>query len=321
MDRLNPAILEAFGAQRIIKKVKGYYICETQGGFAKLHISSDPTHTINLQHAIKEHLAAEGFPFTDRYHLTKAGQPFLLMGRDNYVMTMYPQPQHETDFSCEDEVLQMVKALALFHNAARNLALATAPVHLAATYTHMQSELAQATKQARRTPRLSDFDVAFIKHMQYYNEIIEQCISSLTTTSYARLLSEATAAGHLCHNAIKEENMPLTSEGVHIINFSQAANDLQLNDLAAFIRRYAQRSNKAIPISRILEAYDHISPLPHGAVEILHTMLNFPWAFMKIVTQYYSKKRNWTPNGLLNRMDAILAERESYEQYVSELQF
>ena len=331
MDKLSPAILDAFGIQsRSIKKEKGHYLCNTDYGLMKVHITYDTPETIWLQYSIKEHLAANGFSYTDRFRLAKTGQPFVQLGRETYIMATLPQQHRETNFENEAEALEAFRALAYFHTASRNMPMDTIPKSqpLTEVYARQMKELTQIGKQVRRNSRLSDFDVLFIKHAQDCGELIQDCIHRLAKTDYAALHAMALNQGSLCHNTLKEENLLVTCKhhnppstlNCFITNFSEAEIGLQLWDLAALIRRYAQRSGKDIPVTRLLETYNQISPLPHGAVDILYPLLIFPWAFMKIITQYYSKKRNWTPNGMFNRMETILAERDSYENYISCLQ-
>ena len=324
MDKLSPAILESFGIQsRGIKKEKGHYLCSTGSGLMKVHITSEPPEAIRLQYSVKEHLAAKGFPQTDRFQLSKTGLPYVLVGRETYVMSKFPARHRETNFDNEADVLQAFQALAHFHAAAGNMPQIAIPISqpLPEVYSRQLKELMQTGKQARRSSRLSDFDVLFIKHASHYGEIIQDSINRLAKTDYAKLHAEAVSRGSLCHNALKEENLLVADDATYITNFSEAEIDLQLSDLAALIRRYAQRSSKGIPVGRLLETYNQIAPLPCGAVDILYALLIFPWAFMKIITQYYSKKRNWTPNGMINRVETVLAEREGYEKYLQQLHF
>jgi len=348
MEKLSLAVLEAFGlTSRRIKKEKGHYICDTNKGLVKINISNESPKAITLQHSIKEYLAENGFTQTDRYIPAKTLEPYILMGRDTYIATSYSPRHRETDFDNEPEALQAFRSLAYFHTAAKipahiNLApggeqsptmvngyhslrplsqvmilsMVEASPPLPELYTRQKNELTQAGKQARRSVRLSDFDVAFIKHAPVYSEIIDNALSCLSQTNYQELYTGAIANGSLCHNHLKEENLLASSKETRIVNFAHATIDLQLNDLACLIRRYAQKSNKSLPMGRLLETYDKITPLPGAAADILHPLLIFPWAFMKIVNLYYSKKRNWTPNGLLSRMDTILAQQGAYENYV-----
>ncbi|MCL2404829.1 MAG: hypothetical protein FWC92_04695 [Defluviitaleaceae bacterium] len=323
MEKLSPIVQEAFGIQsRRIKKEKGRYIYEKAGELISIYITHEPPAAISLQHFIKEHIAAKGFPWTDRFQPITTGQPYIRLGREAYVMVKYPHQRRETDFENEADVLQAFRCLAHLHIAARDIPhtvtqiLPPAAPSMPEIYTRQLSELTIAGKQARRGPRMSDFDVAFIKHAPIYSEIMQESINRLADTSYDKLYTLAINHNAICHNTLKEENLLVTNNATYIINFSEATVDIQLSDVAALIRRYAGRSSKSIHITRMLEAYDTINPLPTGAHDILYALLIFPWAFIKIVTQYYSKKRNWAPGGLISRMDTILAERESYEKYV-----
>jgi len=320
MERLSTAVLDAFGIHsRSIKKEKGHFKVNTASGLVRLHITNESAEAIRTQHAIKEHLAAQGFPTTDRYLVAKSGHPYILMGRDTYIAATYPNSHQETNFDNEPEVIASFETLANFHKAASYLTSekisisAQQPDH----YLRQQQELVQAGKQARRGPRMSDFDVAFITHAPQISAVIEEATEQLAKTNYTKMHAQAVARGSLCHNAMKEENFD--GNGTYLVNFSQATIDLQLTDLAALLRRYAQRSSKSIPANRLVEVYDAINPLPHQAIEILYAQLIFPWAFMKLVSQFYSKKRNWTPIGLISRMETMLAEREAYDAYVRAL--
>ena len=319
MDKLSPAILEAFGIHgQPIKKEKGRFVCDTTEGLGIIHTTYEPTEAIVLRHSVKEHLAEKGFPWTDRYRPTTTGSPYILIGRETYVMTLCPRESRETDFENEKAILQAFEFLARFHIAAVEMPGLLIPhmPPMVDVYSRQLGELAQAGKQARRGPRMLDFDVLFIKHSPHYIQAMEDSISHLAKTDYAKLYGEAIRRGSLCHNSLKEENLLATSDATYLINFTETAFGPQISDLAALVRRYAQRSSKSIPVGCLLEAYDRINPLPDGVGDILYPLLIFPWAFTKIATQYYSKKRNWTPGGLISRMEALLAGQESYEKYV-----
>jgi len=317
MEKLSPTVLESFGLQnRGIKKEKGHCLCNTAEGLVKIHTTYESPETIKQQYLLKEHLAKD-FPQTDRYRLTKTGQPYIIVGRETYIATNYPTQYKELDFEDEEAVLETFRALAALHTASKVMPVKmTISPPLPEIYTRYLNELTQSGKQARRVPRMSDFDVSFIKHAPKVIEIIQEAIERLEKTSYSQLYSNAIQQSSLCHNSLKEENLLSTQDAMYIVNFSHATTDLQLCDLAALIRRYAQRSNKSIHIGKLIDTYNTKNPLPHHATDILYTQLIFPWAFVKLVSQYYSKKRNWTPNGLITRMESVIAERECYEDYI-----
>jgi len=320
MDRLSPAVLDAFNlSSKGIKKEKGHYLCHSTSGLVKVHISIHTPEAIRLQHSAKEYLA-DLFPHTDRFRLTRDLQPYIMIGREIYVASTYPIPQRETNLENEADVLGTVSALAKLHVASESMPL-DLPISppLTEIYNRKLIELASASKQARRGSRMSDFDVAFIKHVPRANQIIKEALDCLEKTNYLKLYNQAINKGSLCHNVLKEENLPVVSNTTNIVNFSNITTDLQLNDLSALIRRYAQRGNKSISASHLIECYNKICPVPSGAKDIIYAQLVFPWSFTKLASQYYSKKRSWTPNGLINSMENVLAEWDGYEEYVRDI--
>jgi len=321
MDKLSPAVLQAFGlSSRGIKKEKGQYLCNSENGLVKVHITNQKPESILMQHKIKEFLV-DSFPETDRFILTKDEQPYISIGREMYIATAYPSPQTETNLENEDNIIGALLALAKLHLASRSMppfGLPEAPL-LTDNYSKKLIDLTHASKLARRGSRMSDFDVAFIKHVPRASQTINKALDHLEKTNYLSLHSLAASQHSLCHNALKEENLPVVNGSTYIINFAYATIDIQLCDLAAFIRRYAQRSSRAIPITCMLETYAKINPLPNNAIDIIYPQLIFPWAFAKLATQYYSKKRNWTPNGLINSMESVLDEWDAYDEYVDKM--
>ncbi|MCL2362518.1 MAG: hypothetical protein FWC73_12000 [Defluviitaleaceae bacterium] len=321
MDKLSPVVLESFGlSSKGIKKEKGHYLCNSVDGPVKVHITSQTPEAIRKQHSLKEYLA-ESFPHTDRFRLTKDRQPFIMIGRETYVATPYPMPQAETSLDNDENVLEAVHALARLHLASCKMPKIGLPMSppLPEIYTRKLNGLVQESKQARRGQRMSDFDVAFIKHIPRATDTIKDALARLEKTNYSLAYNQAISQNSLCHNALKEENLPVVNGTTYIINFTQATFDLQLSDLGALIRRYAQRSSKGIPASSLMAAYDSVNPLPEFAKDIIYPQLTFPWSFTKLATQYYSKKRNWTPNGLINSMEAVLTEWDSYERYIKDI--
>ena len=297
-------------------KERGYYVCATPTGPVKIHRTSAEPKEICARHNLQKRLASAGFSHTDTILETPQGAPYLQLGRDVFVMTRHV-PGRELDFGNPSDIALAMESLARFHSAARGISGVAKTPPLTEAYAKQTAALAQNIKQINRRPRLADFDLLLLKHAPAFAETANAAAAALAETAYSALHAEALAGGHICHNALKEESLPIYKETCHILNLSEAAADLQIADLASLIRRYARRSHREIPIGRLLEMYARFSPLPDTA--ILRAQLSYPWPFMKLVSQYYSKKRNFTPIAITSRMEEILEERENYDQYISGL--
>jgi CotS family spore coat protein len=317
MGDIVSAALACFGleSRRTIKE-KGAFICQTALGAVKLAKTNDPPELICFAHAVKEHAAQAGFVHTDRYITTEEGLPFAQLGIDRYIVSHFSTGR-ELDFSAPAEVIAAISHIARFHAVARGVVWGCPPADTqAALFRQGADALTQAVKQVRGQKQRSDFDVLLIKNTPLYQERIAESLAQLNTTLNTALYVQAIEENHICHNALKEEYLLVCNAHIRLTHFTAAAKDTQLNDLAAFIRRYALRGDISLPIPRILEEYNKNNPLPDGAEGILRALLLYPAPFVKIVKQYYSKKRSWTPAGLISRMEAVLAEQARYDAFL-----
>jgi CotS family spore coat protein len=296
-------------------KERGYYLLNS----AKIYKSSSNPQEINARYNLLRQLEQAGFPFTDAIIPAAGNTPFVSLGREIYVMTRHIAG-HEPDLDNLRDMTMVFENLARFHAAARGFKNAPAvSVPLTKVYSKQTASLCSVIKQVNRRPRLSDFDVLILKHTDSYTERANNALEILGTTDYADLYADALANNHICHNSLKEETFSICEENCYISRFDDASVDLQLADIASVLRRYARKSLREIPIRRFLEIYDKILSLPSSAEKIIYAQLLFPWPFIKNVSQYYSKKRNFIPVSINTRMTNVLEEQEKYDEYINVL--
>jgi CotS family spore coat protein len=309
MNDFISAALSCFGLKsfRTVKE-KGAHICNTASGLIKLAKVTEPPQGVRLAHAVKEHVAEAGFLNTDRYFTGPDGLPYVHLGADLYTAT-YINDGGPLDFLSSGDVLTAVSYIAGFHAAARGVEAEwpTAPSR-EDIFNRGLETLRQALKQTNRKQR-SDFDILLIKNASAYEDRIIQAMEQLAATPYADMYTHAAKGNHICHNALKEESIFINGGEAYLTRFTSVERNTQINDLAFFIRRYFQHcEGDHLPVPRLLEAYEKSNPLPYGSEAALHALLLYPAPFIKIVEQYYARKRNWTPAGLMERMREILED-------------
>ena len=308
-----------YGLSNRARKERGNYICKTGFGYGKIFRTNESAAAIYQRYDMLEHLASAGFDQTDRIFLSKQNTPYINLGRETYVMTRYITGQ-ELDFDNIDHVTLALKSLANFHKHARELKLDHPPAQappLFDAWKKQETQLEQALKQANRASRLSDFDVLVIKNASYYAELAAAAGKALKQTDYTKLQDQAIKKGCICHNTMKEENFPIMDGVCYITRITEPSLDLQLTDLANFIRRYARRSTREISITEHIKIYNSINTLPPTAEDIIRAQLIYPWQFIKVVKQYYNKKRGWTPIALMSRMKSVLEEQVTFAEYIA----
>jgi len=320
MGDISSTLLSHYGLYGVkATKERGYFVCKTEHDFFKLHKTTERHQAIWLQYELLNKLEEQNFPRTDKILISTHGTPFVQLGRETYIMSRYIKGR-EPDLNCPQDVTQLVETLARFHLSARGIELnkyPTTALPLTETFAKNSAFLTKTSRQASKNSRLSDFDVMFIKNIPRYIEYGLQSVELLAQTDYNMLYAQALAEGHICHNELKEENLPILDEVCYMANWGEATVDAQITDFVSFLRRYARRSNRQIPLKKLLETYDNVCPLPKMGAEIIFAQLVHPWQFMKIVQQYYSKKRGWTPIAIMSRMVDVLEEQVGYDAYIN----
>ena len=310
MSGLHHSVISAFAVPGIVKE-KGYY--KTRDGTRMIRKTKDTAGQISARHHIIEHCIKAGYPWIDRYHLTQFGQPYIFADAENHIM-LDLIPHREADFTDAQEFIMVVEAVARWHACARDLALPSAlhigrpPVPLTDSFRTQAETLTAIHKRIRRQSKWSDFDVLFLKSYHEYKERMHRARQLLESTNYLKRWQKARQMNHICHGGLKEECLRIHKDKVYITKLEQATVDYQLNDLCSLIRRREKLDKDVQQIDRntIYKAYSKILHTEPEEEVILEAMLLYPLAFVKIVLEYYQKKRSWTPVAMANKMREIL---------------
>jgi len=299
-------------------KERGYFLCKTSK--LKIYKTQESHAAIRTRYALLNRLEAAGFTLSEKLCLSEQGEPYVQLGRETYIMVRNAIGR-DIDFDCPKDMTLVIQTLARFHVMARGIGLQDIENNppLTEIFAKNSSFLANSLKQTSKNSRLSDFDVMFIKNFPKYIDYAARSAELLANTDYLAVYASSLAAGHLCHGALKEENLPVSEGYCFLTNFGDAVIDAQITEFASFLHRYVRRSKREIPIGELVEIYDRISPLPNTGVAIIHAHLVHPWQFEKIARQYYSKKRGWTPAAIMVRMTDLLDAQESYDTYIGGL--
>jgi len=310
MSGLHHSIFKAFGISGIVKE-KGYY--KTTDDTKMIRKTKDRKTQIWAKYQIVEHCSRTGFPWMEKYYLSKEGQPYVFADGEHYIMTDLIK-YREVDLSDIPEFLKTVESLAYWHKCARGIQFNDkASLHkgysstpLINIYETHGEALDIIRKRIRKQSKLSDFDVLFVKNYPSYRERIHKAQQLLESTNYLRRCHHARQKNHVCHGGLKEDFLRFHNNQVYITKLDQAVADYQLNDLCALIRR-REKKYKDMERCQIINAYNKMTSFEPEEEIILEAMLLYPASFVKIVTEYYQKKRTWIPASMLNKMKEILA--------------
>lgn len=318
MEDLNAQVLTSFNIKpsRVIKE-KLYYICVTPEGARVIKKTDASVQNIEFQHDVKEGLYRSGFPYTDRFCLSGEGKPYAVHNGEAYTMTAlydYREANFVSDFK------KIMPQTAAFHKCAVGLTLSSetegiCDYDICELYEKKEAELSSFKKKINLQKRLSDFDVIFLKSYAGYVADMRASREMLRDAGYSDVFLRHRERGSIVHNELKEEHMLINGDEVLITGFKNAAVDCQLHDVADLLRRYVKVSPDAVPAAAIHDAlsmYIAVNPLSPEEIKVLAALLKYPLSFVKSVTQYYSKKRTWTPDAVLDRFKSIVDRKDIF---------
>lgn len=323
VEDLNIQVLQSFGvkARRIVKE-KSYYICSTDKGMRVINKSMETAAHIIFEYEIKEHLNRAGFPNTDRFYLSLAGKPYVEHDDNLYVMTNHFN-YRESDFSNNKDFQKIVAGVAKMHSALAGVKfegqLFFGMQSLSELIKKSLSDFSGVKRKIGAQKRLSDFDVLFIKNFDYYVGQMKTSMHMLEKVDICAFDENIKLKMPICHNLLKEEHLLHDADRLYVTTFSQACIDSWVVDICGLIQRYA----KALPlrpyrIGQILELYDKYNSLGQADLDILYALLKFPYKYVKICNQYYSKKRTWTPSAIINRVESIISTKNDYDDFIED---
>ena len=255
---------------------------------------------ILFQHAIKEHLHKNGF-VVDRFLISSQGMPYFKSdGNDGDVYTAsFVQTGTNINFAEGNALLDVAGHIAKMHHALSEANITASFSRRAKTgddAVKLLENLTTLKKKLLKAGKFSDFDILFLRG---YEKFAPHIATFNDSGLYTKLI---------CHNLLKEENIYRQDDDdkIAITNFSEAAQLHCLYDLAYIVKRYIKaKPQKVMSIAAILEAYAvNCQEPPDDA--LFRRILLYPDKFIKVTTDYYSKKRSFAPNTYISRMQECL---------------
>jgi hypothetical protein len=140
-----------------------------------------------------------------------------------------------------------------------------------------------------------------------------EAASLLEKGGYSKEVDRAATEGAFCHNAYKGEALRLGEKGeIFVGSFDKCSSELPLADLAYYLRRYWKKTEgNAKGIMKMLEKYNEHMPLSEDDLTLLQGMLLYPEKFLRLVNEYYNKRRACVSPAMGERLAAAALEEKN----------
>lgn len=306
-----------------IKPSKGiYYVKSNKGERCLKKINYGPQKLLFVYGA-KEHLIKNGFKNVDRYFLNIDGEPYAMVNEDLYTLSEWIEGR-ECDFHNLDEVKVAARTLAELHEASKGY---DPPENSKlksdlGRWTHLMNKriksLDKMRDMVRKKNNKSNFDLLYIKSMEFYKELGRKALETLEGSKYEELCVLAEKEKSFCHHDYTYHNIVIDKDNnYHIIDFDYCKREIRTFDISNFMIKVLKRVGWNPEFAdAILESYNEVSPLLDCEYKVLYAFLQFPQRYWRLANRYYYNEVNWGQNAFGNKIETIIAEQDNMLKFL-----
>ena len=316
MEDINEKILwEGYGLRfRGGTRTRTGLICRTDMGLRELKKPRGSAESLRLACSVKKQMRKNGFHRISRMYQTLEGEPFYRYDGVMYLLEE-PMPAETLPEDSTEAFVRGADALGQMHRAVEGLQddrESWDRERLPRVYGKRRAELA---KIRRRNDKRAHYDAIDLLLLQHYEQYMAQTCEAeelLRAGEYAMAVDRAAERGAFCHNAFKSEALRLHDKGeIFIGNFDKCSRELPLADLAFYLRRYFKKTEgDAAGVWEMVENYGKHCPLSEKDLTILQGMLVYPEKFLRLINEYYNRRRSCVSPAMQERLAAAAREEQ-----------
>lgn len=308
-----------------LKPKKGVYHIKTEKGDKCLKKINYGPQKLAFIYGAKQHLINNGFPYVDKYDLNVEGEPFALVNEDLYTLSEWI-PGRECDFNNIEDVKIAAKTLANLHECSKGYdppENSTLKTDIGRWPKIMEKRIKSFDKMrdmCRKKNIKSDFDLKYLKNMEFYKELGKQAYENLNESDYFILSAEAEENKIFCHHDFTYHNIILSEDdNVYVIDFDYCKREIRAYDIANFIVKVLKRVEWNIQYATaILDSYNEVSPIKESEYKVIYAFLLFPQRFWRLANRYYYNDGNSMRTNMLKKIDSIIEEKDFYLTFINE---
>jgi len=307
-----------------LKPNKGVYYLKTNEGNRCLKKINYGIQKLLFVYAAKEHMINNGFPHVDKYFLNLDGNPYAIVNEDLYTLSEWIEGR-ECDFHDRDDLINAAKSLAYMHIASKgyeppeNSKLKT---DLGRWQHLMEKRIKSFDKMrdmARKSNKKSNFDLNYIKSVEFFKETGRKAMSVLESSKYLELCSFAEEEKGFCHHDYTYNNIIIDKNNeINVIDFDYCKREVRIFDISNFMIKVLKRNDWDIEFAKlIIDAYNEVSPLKEEEYRVLFAFLLFPQRYWRLSNRYFYNEVTWSENTFNNKMEELIDERDKYMSFIN----
>lgn len=308
-----------------IKPNKGVYHLKTDKGEKCLKKINYGAQKLLFVYGAKEHLMKNDFHRVDRYCLNAEGEPYALVNEDLYTLSEWIEGR-ECDFHILEDVNIAAKNLAHMHIASKgyeppeNSKLKSDLERWPHLMDKRVKSFDKMRDMARKKNNKSNFDLNYIKAMQFYKDLGKRAMAVLNSSEYINICKLTEVEKSFCHHDYTYHNIIIDkNNNVNIIDFDYCKREVRAYDISNFMIKVLKRVDWNMEFANtIINSYNEINPLIEEEYRLIFSFLLFPQRFWRLANRYYYNEVNWAQNTFANKLEDLVKEQQIYLKFIED---
>ena len=309
-----PLIVKSFS------KVRECYLCDTSLGTVALHEYYGSKERAAFLAKMLRYLREKGLLVEC---IIESSEGEILVTDEEERKYLLTESYHgaECDVNREEDMLAATQLLADFHRISRQFPEEIPEIirrnhnSLPDLYEKHNRELRQVRNFVRSRKRKNAFEELFIRQYETFSRKAD------TVTKALQSMSLTEEIYGFCHGDYNQHSIIFARQGIALVGLERFTYDLQIRDLANFVRKMMEKNNWDIELGmKLITAYVKKRPLQEEESRCLYFFLSYPEKFWKLANHYGNGHKSWLYERNVEKLEKVILQEKERELFLEELQ-
>ncbi len=328
MKEFSASILEPFGLRaKRVTRAYGAFICDTNQGVVLVKTVQEPEEMLWFAHGAKEHLARQGFLWTDRYQMDRSGMIWAEQSGEIYTVRCWMRTD-EAQLTDGDSAVRMAAILGQMHRAARGYEAPAKGREVNRCYEWPQRiykdsrRLQSYSKMLRKNGRYTEFDLMVLECLPESLEQVQEAQGFFLSGGYTRLAERADKERAFGHGGYSDHTVLLGKGKSMITDFEQCCYMIPVVDLAMLLERAMRKNEWEAELGlQMLESYDSRCAMNTEERQMLLALMVYPSRFCGLCSEAYHMKRSWMPISYKRKLEELMRQQKNRKEFLKQLHY
>lgn len=302
-----------------ISKGRECYLCDTSQGIVALHEYYGSKERATFFAGMLSHLKQDGL-LVEEMIANAEGEWLITDEEERSFFLSENYSGAECDVKKEEDMLVAVKKLAALHKSAKGYK-EEMPALIRRNFTTLTEAFEKHNRELRQIKnyifgrkKKNAFESLFMKQYDNFYRKAEAVTTALTDK---KLVEDAYG---FCHGDFNHHSIIFAKQGVAIVGLERFTYDLQVRDLANFVRKMMEKNEwNATLGTKLIKAYESERPLNNQEKECLYLFLAYPEKFWKLASHYNHANKSWLSERDVEKLEKLILQEEKRDEFLKEL--